>query len=50
MNAEQTKDTRSPERIKRDEERAKCDHAWVLNVTPAVCLYCGARKPQRAKR
>jgi hypothetical protein len=44
------KDTQSPERIKRDEERAKCSHAWVTNVRPAVCLFCGSRKPQRKSK
>jgi hypothetical protein len=22
----------------------ECDHAWILNVKPAVCLYCRARR------
>lgn len=24
-----------------------CDHAWVLNIKPAVCLWCGARRQSR---
>jgi hypothetical protein len=23
---------------------SKCNHAWVLNIKPAVCLWCGIRK------
>jgi len=28
-------------------EQAKCNHAWVLNMKPAICLWCGARKQSR---
>jgi hypothetical protein len=29
---------------------AKCNHAWILNVKPAVCLWCKARKqPKRGR-
>lgn len=33
-----------------DGTQRACVHAWVLNVKPAVCLWCGARKQPRGKR
>ena len=36
--------------ITRKQSEEKCDHAWVLNVKPAVCLWCGARKQPKGKR
>jgi hypothetical protein len=35
---------------KLEQQQADCEHAWVLNVKPAVCLYCGARKKPRASK
>ena len=28
---------------------SECDHAWILNVKPAVCLWCGALKEVRQR-
>lgn len=25
----------------------ECQHAWILNVKPAVCLYCRARRGRK---
>lgn len=27
----------------------ECQHAWILNVKPAVCLFCRARKQSRRR-
>ena len=36
------------------EERAnakgvKCDHAWILNIKPTVCMWCGERRKTRSR-
>jgi len=35
--------TKEIERLRKDRESREpaCDHAWILNVKPNVCLRCG---------